>query len=85
VNKTLEILRKLRPEGGWILTGEDFNSVQWVGIKPITNAEYSKELLTIEDYVISKEQNDIEAKATAKAELLAKLGITAEEAALLLG
>jgi hypothetical protein len=34
--------------------------------------------------VLENEQNEAEAKASAKAELLSKLGITAEEASLLL-
>ena len=39
---------------------------------------------TGEETITEREETAAEAKATAKAELLAKLGITAEEAALLL-
>lgn len=42
-------------------------------------AEYNERLV-----MVTQEQAEAEAKATAKADLLAKLGITAEEAKLLL-
>ena len=84
MNKTLEILRKLRPAGGWVLTGEDFDSIQWIEAIPISQIDYAKELLTIEDFVISKNLSEVEAISTAKAALLKRLGITADEAALLL-
>ena len=46
-------------------------------------AEYTQHLKDVENY--QAEQVDLEAKATAKAALLERLGITAEEAQLLLG
>lgn len=77
-----EILQKLIPAGGWVITGEDFASIIYdEGVKPITKKQFDD---TAKDIDANKEIEEA-AKATAKAALLQRLGITAEEAALLLG
>ena len=54
--------------------------------RPMTKSELEKDKLNQAFYskLAESEKAEAEAKATAKAELLAKLGITADEAALLL-
>jgi hypothetical protein len=52
-------------------------------IREMTNAEYAEYKANLE--AETKIANDIEAIASAKSALLERLGITAEEAALLLG
>jgi hypothetical protein len=52
-------------------------------IREMTNAEYAEYKANLE--AETKIANDIEATASAKSALLERLGITAEEAALLLG
>ena len=61
---------------------EDFFTTEDGIRRPATEAEIATVLAAREK--AAQRQADKEAKATAKAELLAKLGITAEEASLLL-
>ena len=75
-----DVLEMLIPTGGWILVGDDFADVQWIDTKPITQAEFDA---GVAKYDAWKAEQDAKA-ATNKAALLAKLGITADEAKLLL-
>ena len=75
-------IRKLKPTAEFSFTDNDYSTIKWdvlEGTAP-TQAEIDAAI----EEVKADELNEAEAKATAKADLLAKLGITAEEAALLL-
>lgn len=73
-------IASLRPTG-WSLVGYDFEDLVYdEGIKPITKSELDAEIKVIEN----KLKTEAETKASAKTVLLEKLGITAEEAQLLL-
>ena len=37
----------LRPEGGWVIYGDDFDSIIWVWAEPVTNAEFNAALAQI--------------------------------------
>jgi hypothetical protein len=77
-----EVLNMLIPTGGWVIYGNDFDSIIYdEGVTPVTKKQFDDGFPVYDAW---KAQQDT-AKATAKSELLAKLGITAEEAALLLG
>lgn len=79
--KAHEVLEMLLPLGGWILTGDDFDNIVWVDDRPrCTKQEF---LDGFAQYDALKAEQDT-AKAEAKAALLERLGITADEAALLL-
>ena len=78
---TTEVLRYLIPTGGWVLTGDSWEGVQFIEATPITEAEFNAGFA---QYDAWKAQQDAD-KAAARTALLARLGITAEEAALLLG
>lgn len=75
-----EVLQQLLPDGGWTISGDDFEGIDFHGGKTITQAEFLAGFSNADAY---KAQQDA-AKAQARAALLAKLGISAEEAALLL-
>lgn len=71
----------LCPAGGWILVGNSFEGITWVDDRPrCTKAQFDAGFAKVEAYKLEQET----AKENAKSALLAKLGITAEEAALLL-
>ena len=76
-----EVLIMLCPEKEWVMYDNDFNSIQWIKGEPITQAEFDAGFA---QYDAFKAEQDSKA-ASNKAALLAKLGITADEAALLLG
>ena len=78
MNKSIEILTILRPNGGWTIQGDDFNTIQYFdNCVPLTEEEIAngENLLSIKA---------IEKEAT-RAAILDRLGLTADEAALLLG
>jgi hypothetical protein len=76
-----EVLNMLIPTGGWAITGDNFNGIQFIEATPITKAQFEAGFA---QYDAWKAQQDAD-KAAAKEALLAKLGITADEAQLLLG
>lgn len=75
-----EVLEMLIPTGGWVITGDNWEGVEFYEAKPITKKQFED---GFSKYDNLKAKMDLD-KATAKAALLNKLGITAEEAALLL-
>ena len=74
------VLEYLLPNGGWIITGNDYEGIQFLECEPITKAQFEAGFA---QYDAWKAQQDA-TKAADKAALLARLGITAEEATLLL-
>ena len=75
-----EVLTMLCPEKEWVISGDDFNSIQWIKGDPITKTQFDAGFA---QYDAWKAEQDAKAAAD-KAALLAKLGITADEAKLLL-
>ena len=75
-----EVLRYLIPNGGYTAMGEDYEGINFVECEPITKAQFEAGFT---QYDAWKAETDAKA-ATDKATLLAKLGLTADEAKLLL-
>ena len=78
--KGSEVLSMLLPEGGWVITGNDFEGIQFLECDPITKKQFEDGFA---QYDAMKASQDAEKDAT-KAALLQRLGITSQEAALLL-
>ena len=77
-----DVMSYLVPDGGWSIHGEDFNSVIFDdGVETITEAEFKAGFKTYEAWKVEQDAT----KASAKAALLERLGITEDEAKLLLG
>jgi hypothetical protein len=76
-----EILMMLIPTGGYGAYGTEYEDIVFLEATPITKAEYEAGVIA---YPAWKAEQEAKA-ATDKAALLAKLGITADEAKLLLG
>ena len=75
-----QVLNMLIPQGGWIISGDDYDSIQFLECEPITKAKFEAGFAQYDAWKVEQD-----AKAAAeKAALLAKLGITADEAKLLL-
>jgi hypothetical protein len=77
---TQQVLSMLIPNGGYVAYGNDYEGIQFLECEPITKAQFEAGFA---QYDAWKAEHDAQATA-AKADLLTKLGITAEEAALLL-
>jgi mannose-1-phosphate guanylyltransferase len=79
--KAVKALEILLPNGGWTIYGDDFDTIVYnEGVEPITKKQFDDALKIAEQTFIA----EAEAKAQAKAALLAQLGITEEQAKLLL-
>jgi len=76
-----EVLNMLIPNGGWTITGYDWEGVQFHECEPITKKQFTDGFAQFDAW---KAKQDAD-KASAKSALLAKLGITEDEAKLLLG
>lgn len=79
-NQIIEALYSLAPNAKWNLIGDDYSQIEWIeGNKPtLEQLEKEIELLPMKKAKLSEEM------AEAKNALLARLGITEEEAKLLL-
>jgi hypothetical protein len=78
--KAKEVLEMLIPAGGWILRGEDYDGIEFLQCEPITKAQFEAGFAQYDAWKAEQVAKG-EADKTA---LLAKLGITADEARLLL-
>jgi hypothetical protein len=79
--KGVDVLRILCPEGGWVVTESDYDSIVWTDERPrCTKKEFENKLKELQDSVAENELN----RQQAKNALLEKLGITEDEARLLL-
>ncbi len=79
--KGRDVLEMLIPVGGWVITEDDYDSIQWLDCEPITKAEYEAGFAQYEAWKTEQDAN----KAQARQAVLDRLGLTADEAALLLG
>jgi hypothetical protein len=75
-----EVMRMLIPTGGWVTRGDEYEGIEFLQCEPITKAQFEAGFA---QYDAWKAEQDTKAAAD-KAALLAKLGITADEARLLL-
>ena len=80
MSKSSDVLKMLIPQGGWITNGDDYEGITFLECEPITKAEFEAGLAKVD---VWKAEQDSKAQAD-KAALLTRLGITAEEATLLL-
>ena len=78
--KSYEVLEMLIPNGGWYVSGNDYEGIQFLECEPITKAQFTAGFAKYDAW---KAEQDSKAQSD-KVALLTKLGITAEEAALLL-
>jgi hypothetical protein len=76
-----DVLAMLIPQGGYILVGDDYDGIQFLECEPITKAEFEEGFTKYDSWKAEQDAT----KTAAKTALLARLGITEEEAQLLIG
>ena len=76
-----EVLSMLIPTGGWVITGDEYEGIQFIEAEPITKAEFEAGFGQYDAWKAEEEAKAAEAKAS----VLERLGITEEEARLILG
>lgn len=79
--KADQVLEYIRPSGGWATYGDTFEDILFIDCEPLTKDEFNEAAKVAE--------KELKAKAKAKAEqkqaILDRLGLTADEAKLILG
>jgi len=75
-----EVLRMLIPDGGYAISGNDYEGITFIEAEPITKAEFEAGFAKYDAWKAEQEA----LKAQAKAAILNRLGITEEEAKLIL-
>ena len=78
--KGSEVLNMLIPNGGWVISGEEYSGITFLECEPITEEQFLAGFAKVDKF----KADQLKAHETAKAASLTKLGITAEEAVLLL-
>jgi len=78
--KSREVLQMLIPNGGYVAVGQTYEGIQFLECEPITKKQWENGFA---QYDAWKAEQDA-AQAEAKAALLERLGITEDEAKLLL-
>lgn len=79
--KGSDVLAMLIPQGGWVIYGDDFDSIVYdEGVTPITKKQFDDGFTKVDKWLADLEN----AKIQKKNDLLDKLGITEDEAKLLL-
>jgi hypothetical protein len=76
-----EVLEFLIPNGGWSIVGNEYEGIQFLECEPITKEQFEAGFAQYDAWKTEQEA----AKAHERAALLERLGITEEEARLLLG
>lgn len=77
-----DVLEMLIPSGGWVIVGDDFDSIRYdEGVAPITKKQFDDGFAAYDGWKAAKKA-EIQNRREA---LFTRIGITADEAALLLG
>jgi hypothetical protein len=78
--KSHEVLSMLIPNGGYTQVGDTYEGIEFLECEPITKKQYEDGFAKYDAFKEAQEAK----RAEDKAALLERLGITADEAALLL-
>lgn len=80
--KPREVLEMLYPNGGWAISGEDYEGIQFLECEPITKSEYEAGFAQYDAWKAEQDAAKASAKAAAEAKLEA-LGLTPADLAAL--
>jgi hypothetical protein len=73
-----EVLTMLIPTGGWVITGEDFESIQFIEAAPISKKQFTDGFAQFDALKAQQDANAMAAKEAAQSKLAA-LGLTADD------
>lgn len=73
-----EVLTMLIPTGGWAISGDDWNNVQFIEATPITKAQFEAGFAQYDAWKAQQDAQALADKSSATAKLEA-LGLTADD------
>lgn len=76
--KASDVLKMLIPAGGWVVSGNDYEGIQFLECEPITKAEFEAGFPKFDAWQAEQDAKAQAAKATAE-QKLAALGLTADD------
>jgi len=76
--KGYEVLQMLLPNGGWYMSGDDYEGIQFLECEPITKAQFQAGFAQYDAWKAQQDEAKAAKKATAEAKLEA-LGLTADD------
>ena len=75
----MKVLMMLCPDGGWIIVGDDYETITWVDDRPrCTKEQFEAGFAQYEEMVLQQKQQALTNKAAAEAKLAA-LGLTSDD------
>jgi hypothetical protein len=73
-----QVLNMLIPTGGWVISGDNFEGIQFLEAKPITKKQFTDGFAQYDAWKAEQDAAKAQAKAAAQ-EKLAALGLTVED------
>ncbi len=78
MEKAADVLSMLIPNGGWILTGGDYEGIEFLECEPITKAQFEAGFAQYDAWKAEQDAKAVTDKAAAQAKLAA-LGLTTDD------
>jgi hypothetical protein len=76
--KGYEVMGMLLPEGGWVISGDSYEGIQFLDCEPITKTQFTAGFAKYDAWKTKQDAALVAAKANAQAKLAA-LGLTVED------
>jgi hypothetical protein len=73
-----EVLQMLIPQGGYVISGNDYSDITFIEAEPITKAQFEAGFAQYDAWKAEQDTAKAQAKASAEAKLKA-LGLTADD------
>jgi hypothetical protein len=73
-----EVLQLLIPNGGWVITGDTYEGIEFVDCTPITKAEFEAGFAQFDAWKVQQDAKAEADKESAQAKLAA-LGLTSDD------
>jgi len=76
--ENFDVIRMLRPDGGWVARGDEYEGIEFIDCEPFTKKEWTDGFAQYDDWQAEQDAAKEAAKAAAQAKLTA-LGLTVED------
>ena len=76
--KAYEVLEMLIPQGGWAMTGDEYEGIEWLECEPITKAQFEAGFAQYDAWKAEQDAKAVADKEAAQAKLAA-LGLTTDD------
>jgi hypothetical protein len=78
MSKASEVLTMLIPNGGWIITGNEYEGIEFLECEPITKKQFTDGFAQYDTWKAEQDAAKVSAKTAAESKL-AVLGLTTDD------